>query len=155
VELQDVLVFEVEGQRFGVFASAVEEVARAVAVAPLPRAPAVVDGIINVRGRLAPVLDLRRRFRLRDKPVDPTEHFVLARCDGRLVTLRADRVLGLQRVRAADLEQPRTATTRADHVAGVAKLPEGLVMVYDLESFLTEAESKELGWAVTTAQGVD
>jgi purine-binding chemotaxis protein CheW len=154
VELQDVLVFEVEGQRFGVFGSAVEEIARAVAVSPLPRAPAVVDGIINVRGRLAPVLDLRRRFGLPDKAVDPGEHFVLARCHDRLVTLRADRVLGLERVSRADLDEPRTATARAEHLAGVVKLPDGLVLVYDLPSFLSEAEARELDRAVTTAQGV-
>jgi purine-binding chemotaxis protein CheW len=66
----EVVVFELAGQLFGLPA-AVHELIRAVAVVPLPRTPAVVKGVINLRGRIAPVLDLRVWFRLPAKEVEP------------------------------------------------------------------------------------
>ena len=61
---REVLVFEVEGQRYGLPTADVRELVRAVTITPLPNAPAVIEGVVNVRGRVLPVLDMRARFRL-------------------------------------------------------------------------------------------
>jgi purine-binding chemotaxis protein CheW len=150
---REVLVFEVERQRYAIFSAAVVEILRAVAVAPLPGAPAVVDGVIDLRGRFVPVLDLRVRFGLPRAPVNPSEHFVIARSRERLVTLRADRVLGLAVVDRQALADSRAAGPRVAHIAGIARLPDGLAVVYDLPAFLDEAEAITLdrALAATTA----
>lgn len=149
----EVLMFEVEGQRHAVPTSIVAEVLRAVAIAPLPRAPRVVTGIINVRGRLVPVLDLRRRFGAADRPVDPGERLLLLRGPQRLMGLRADAVLGLQALPPGSLEQVGQLVPGADQVAGVARLPDGVLLVYDLESLLNEAEATVLDAAVAGRPG--
>jgi hypothetical protein len=59
----DIVVFEVGGQVYALPALDVHELIRAVAIVPLPRAPAIVEGIINLRGKIVPVLDIRSRFR--------------------------------------------------------------------------------------------
>src|SRR5205085_8492167 len=103
----DVLVFEVAGRRFGLPAAVVREVLRAVALTPLPKAPAVVEGLVNVRGTLVPVLDVRGRFGLPAKPLAPTDHLIVARAGGRLVALRVDHAHDLLPLTPADLRPAR------------------------------------------------
>ena len=61
---REVLLFTLEAQRYALPAADVRELVRAARLTPLPRAPDVVEGLLNLRGELLPVLDLRRRFRL-------------------------------------------------------------------------------------------
>lgn len=147
----DVLVFEVGGLRYALPASDVRELARAVTIVPLPKAPAIVEGIINVRGRVVPVLDIRARFRLPRRALSHTDHFILAQTDERMVALRADRAVDLTQVDAEDIEEPHALVPGAEYVSGVAKLPDGLVLIHDLRTFLLEAEAAALDAAVAGA----
>jgi purine-binding chemotaxis protein CheW len=144
----DVLVFEVGGRRFGLPAAAVREIVRAVALAPLPKAPAVVEGVINVRGTLVPVLDIRGRFGLPAKPLEPTDHLILARAGARLVALRVDRARDLLPLTRADLEPARDVVPGAEYVAWVAKAPAEVILIHDLETFLSHAEATALAAAL-------
>lgn len=140
------LVFRIDDQRYALPAEDVAEVLAAVTIARLPKAPAVVEGIIDLRGRLVPVLDLRARFRHPPRALDLSDRLVVARAAGRLVALRVDEAIGLEpmgQVRALDGLVPR-----AGYVAGVARLDDGLVLVHDLATFLTEAESEAIDRAL-------
>ena len=108
----EIVVFEVGGQQYGLPASDVRELQRAATLTPLPRAPAIVEGVVNLRGAVVPVLDIRSRFRLPPKPMEPTDHFVVARAGERLVALRVDRATDLIRVAAADVEEARRRAGR-------------------------------------------
>lgn len=140
----EVVVFEVGGQRYALRSSDVRELVRAVTIVPLPKAPAIVEGIINVRGVVMPVLDLRTRFRFPAKPAAHTDHLIVAWAGPRLVALRVDRALDLARLEAGDVEDAKAVVPGADYVAGVAKLPEGLVLIHDLRTFLSQAEAAAL-----------
>jgi purine-binding chemotaxis protein CheW len=146
----DILVFEVGGQRHGLAAGDVREILRAVAAVPLPQAPPGVEGVINLRGRVIPVVDLRLRFRLPPRPVLPTDHLIVARSGDRLVALRVDRAEDLVRLDRADL-QP------AGPDAGpVAKLADGLVPVHTLDELLPAdgaAQSGALAQPGVSAEG--
>jgi len=144
----DVLVFEVGGQRYGLPSSGVKELARAVTVVRLPKAPPIVEGVIDVRGAVVPVLDIRGRFRLAAKPLEPTDHLVLAWAGTRLVALRVDRALDFVRLAADTVEDAKRVAPGVEYVAGVAKLPGGLVLIHDLRTFLSEAEAAALGEAL-------
>lgn len=145
------LVFELAGQRYGLELAAVQEVVRAVAVTRLPGAPPIVEGAINVRGRVVPVLDLRSRFGLPARELSSDEHMILARAGRRLVAIRADRTTWLVEVEADQVEEAAGVTPHLRHVAGVAKLPDGLILIHDLETFLTQAEAEALGQAVAAS----
>jgi purine-binding chemotaxis protein CheW len=134
------VLFEIGGQRFGLPAADVQELVRAAAIVPLPSAPAIVEGIVNLRGRVVPVLDIRARFRLPPKPLEPSDHFVIARVAGRLLALRVDRALELVHLTPADLEDARSGIPGAEYVTWVAKLPFDLVLIHDLRTFLSRAE---------------
>lgn len=142
--LLEILVFELAGQRFGVEAYTVVEIARAVAITPLPKAPTVIEGVINRRGVIVPVLDIRRRFRLASKPLEPSDHLVVARAGNRTVALRVDRVHALLTVDAKDVEQGKQAVPESDYVAGIAKLTDGLVVLHDIATFLSQAEAVDV-----------
>src|SRR5262249_2656363 len=124
---------------------------RAVAITPLPKAPAVVEGVINVRGALVPVLDIRGRFRLPPKPLEPADHLIVARVGERPVALRVDRALELVRLEASAAERAETPVPGVEYVAQIARLPGGLVLIHDLNTFLSQAESFRLGEALAEA----
>jgi purine-binding chemotaxis protein CheW len=144
----DVVVFEVGGQRYGLPAADVREVVHAVPPVPLPRAPAVVEGVINLRGRVVPVLDVRARFRLPAKAVEHTDHLLVAQAGERLVALRVDRTTDLVRLDAADVEDAKGVVPGAEYIAWVAKLPDNVVLIHDLRTFLSRAESEALAEAM-------
>lgn len=151
----DVLVFEVGGVRYGLPALQVREIARAVTIVPLPRAPAIVEGVIDVHGTLVPVLDLRARFQLPAKPLSHTDHLILAWAGPRLVAVRADRATGLHRIDPEQIDAGKGGVPGVDHVVGIAKLPDGLVLVHDLRGFLDQAESTALEGAVADTPSKD
>ncbi|HEY0971117.1 MAG TPA: chemotaxis protein CheW [Gemmatimonadales bacterium] len=138
------LLFSIDDLRFALPVSAVRETVRAVAITPLAGAPGVVEGVIDVRGTVTPVLDMRARFRLPPRPVRPSDHMVLAEAAGRQVALRVDRVLEVATVTGEDVRAARDDDPSMRHLAGVARLPDGLVLVGDLDAFLTQGEREAL-----------
>lgn len=149
----EVLLFEVDGRRYALPSALIRELVWAVTIVPLPKAPPIVEGVINVRGTVVAVLDIRSRFRLSPKPLEHTDHFALAWAGPRLVAVRADRALDLVRLDAAQVEDAKVSVPGAEYVAGVAKLPEGLILIHDLETFLSEAEAEALGAAISRDGG--
>jgi purine-binding chemotaxis protein CheW len=148
----NVLVFELAGQRVALFASVLREVTRAVAIAALPQAPALVEGIINLRGSVIPVLDIRQRFRLPSVPLAPDQHFLIAQSNGRLVALRVDRALDLVAVDETAIASAATVAPGVDHVAGIVRLNDGLLVIHDLERFLSGEEARQLDAAVAAEE---
>jgi purine-binding chemotaxis protein CheW len=140
----DVLLFEVAGRRFALPLADVREVVRAASPLPLPSSPPAVEGAVNLRGTVLPVVDLRRRFGLPPRPVEPADHLVIARASGRWVALRVDRALDLVRLDPADVEElpPLAPGGRS---ARLARLPDGLVLLPDPADLLSPAESAALG----------
>jgi purine-binding chemotaxis protein CheW len=144
----DVVVFEVGGQVYALPALDVHELIRAVAIVPLPRAPAIVEGIINLRGKIVPVLDIRSRFRLAPRPLHPNDHFIVASAGAHVVAIRADRAVNLIRLDRADVEEAKGLVPGIDYVSWVARLPNNLVLIHDLGTFLSRSESAELQGAL-------
>ncbi len=144
----ELLVFDLEGRTFGLPSSEVVELVRAVAVTPLPNGPRVVAGVINLRGRVVPVFDLRVRFGIASPPVEPSDHFVVANSGHRVVALRADRATELQQFARDDIEAADRVVTGSRYIAGIAKTAQGVVFVSDLDAFLSEAEAASLDGAL-------
>jgi purine-binding chemotaxis protein CheW len=144
----DLLVFEVAAQRLAVLAPLVREVIRAVAIAPFPKAPPIVEGVINVRGTLVPVLDLRRRFGLPPVPLNPEQHFVIALAGPRVVALRVDRAVDFLTVPEQVIDEASHLVPGLEYVAGIARLPDGVLVIHDLERFLSLEEADQLASAI-------
>ena len=138
------LTFEIWHERFGIPLTDVREIVRAVSIVRLPKAPPVVEGIINVRGSVVPTLDIRARFNLPPKAVEPSDHLVIAFAKLRLVAIRVDRVSDLMTLAKSDVEDMTGTVPGSDLIAGVAKLDDGLLLVHDLSTFLSATEAEAL-----------
>jgi len=145
------LAFTLDGRPLALFASAVTEVARAVSVSLLPKAPPIVEGVINYRGSVVPVLDIRRRFGQPPKPVELEQHLIVARAGGRLVAIRVDRATDVIAVEAAAIESAAASAPGAEYLAGIARLPDGLLVIHDLDTFLALDEGAQLDAALADA----
>jgi purine-binding chemotaxis protein CheW len=145
------LTVRLSESRFAFRAADVREIVRAVAIAPLPAAGAVVEGAINVRGRVIPVLDLRARFGLPAVPLAVGQHLVIVMTATRDVAFRVDEADDLIDVADADIATPDGLTPTARHVADVAALPDGAVVIADLGTFLTRWESEALDAALAAS----
>ena len=144
----NILVFAVDSERYALLARDVDQVVRSVAVTDLPGAPLVVEGLIDVRGTIVPVLDLRRRFGLPRREPTLNDLLIIASSGSRRVALRADGGASIQRIDPATLGRPDDSLKQSPYVAGLARLPDGIVVIHDLARFLSEAESESLAKAL-------
>ena len=148
---QALLVFQLDAQRYALHLAAVLRVLPMMAIEPLPSAPAVIAGIINVAGSVLPVLDARRRFGLPARDVRLSDVLVLVRTRTRSFALAADGVMGLIERDLAEITPAAALSPDTRHVAGVVKLDDGLALIHDVETFLVAAEQAQLDEALTDA----
>lgn len=140
----ELVVFEIDGARYALGIDDVIEVMRAVAITPLPRAPQAVEGVIDVRGRLVPVFDMRRRIGIAPAPLQPSDHILVARAGTRIVAFRADPGTYLEAVGRDSLASATDVVAGTEFIAGIARLPNGIALLHDLTSFLSQAEADQL-----------
>lgn len=140
-----------DDRRYGLSLSAVERVLRMVYVTLLPKAPQIVLGVVNVRGRLIPVVNLRRRFRLPERDFALTDQLLIARTARRPVALAADAVTGVLEYSAQEAAGAQDIVPGIEYVESVVKLPDGLVLIHDLDKFLSLDEGESLDRALAAA----
>ena len=136
----DIVVFALEGRSYGIPAGTVVELHQMVATVPLPGAPPIVEGVINVRGSVVPVLDLRSRLEIPGRPAEARDHLVLVLVDGAVVGLRVDRVEDL--IRVPDVERSFRAV--APRIESLVTLEDGLLLIPDMASLLFPDEATTL-----------
>lgn len=144
----EALLFEVGGRTFGVRSGDVLELLRSVSIRPLPSAPSAVEGVVNVRGQVVPVIDIRARFGLPSKPLSVTDHFLLVQAGHRRVILRVDRAV---EVKTVSLKATGEVAPELHHVAGVCPVAGDLIVIYDLPRFLSGPESVALEAALSAS----
>lgn len=145
-----VLVVEIGELRCGLPAADVVELHPVVATSPLPGAPRVVDGVVDVRGSVVPVLDVRTRLGLPVREPLLSDHLVVSRVGPRTVALRVDRAVELTAIPGSSIDSADDLAY-GRHLSGVARLSDGLVLIHDLASFLKEEEAAALDGALEAA----
>jgi purine-binding chemotaxis protein CheW len=151
--LTQLVVFRLEEQRYALALSVVERVVRAVEVAPLPKAPAIVIGVIDVAGKVLPVLNARKRFGLPDKEIVAADQFLIARTERRMVVLVIDEALGMVERRSSEIIAAGGIAPGLEQIQGVIQLDDGLVFIHDLERFLSLDEAGALDEALSAEVG--
>jgi purine-binding chemotaxis protein CheW len=144
-----IVVFSLDEPRYALDMSAVERVVRAVEITPLPKAPEIVLGVINMQGQIVPVVDVRKRFRLPEREMDLYDRFIIARTSRRLVALLADDVVGVQRLGNRKIATAEHDLPFAEYIKGVVEVGEDLILIYDLDQFLSLDEEQKLDKALS------
>jgi purine-binding chemotaxis protein CheW len=142
-------VFSLDEPRYALELSVVERIVRSVEITPLPKAPEIVLGVINVQGQVIPVVDVRKRFRMPGREINIDDRFIISRTSMRLVALVVDDVTGVQRLGNREIVSAERDLPFAEHIKGVAKVEEDLVLIYDLDQFLSLDEEQKLDEAMS------
>jgi purine-binding chemotaxis protein CheW len=151
-DLARLVVFLLDEQRYALPLSCVTRIVCAAEVTPIPNAPAIVFGAINLQGSVIPVLDVRQRFRLPRREIGVTDQFLIAQTRWRSVALVVDEAQGLIEREASDVVGSNLITPGLDQFQGVVKLDDGLVLIHDLENFLSLDEVRALDTAMELAE---
>jgi purine-binding chemotaxis protein CheW len=141
-ETRQYIGFRVGGEEYGIELLRVREVIRPREITRLPRTPSFVRGIINLRGDVIPVFDLRDKFSLPAKADDEDTRVIVTDLEGRLVGMVVDAASQVVRIPAADIEPapPVLGGFRQEHLHGIGKLGDRLVILLNVDRILSSEE---------------
>ena len=143
------LVFCLDDRLQALYLSQVLRVIRAVDATPLPHAPDVVLGVIDIQGEIVPLLNTRKRFRIVDKEISPDDHFIIAKTPRRTVALFVDSVKGVIERPAGNIVAAQDIFHGLAQTQGVIQLDDGLTLIHDLDRFLSTEEEDTIAQALT------
>lgn len=146
VELE-VLLFDISEKRFGIRSTQVLEVMRAVALSQIPQAPNGLEGVLNLRGQVVPVLDVRQSLGLNAKPLHHTDHMLVLQCGPNVVAVRVDRAIDLTRLTTDD---EVSKIDGSQLIELVAKTSDGLVDIINPVHLLSAEVTRVLVHAAAT-----
>jgi purine-binding chemotaxis protein CheW len=142
------VVFKLDESNFGIKLAAVERVIRAVSITPLPRAPEIVLGVINVRGRIIPVVNTRKRFRLPEREIEIDDRFVVVHTSRRAFAFLVDGVSDVVEITQSQMIAAGTILPELEYLQGVMKLQGGMILIHDPDKFLSLEEEQDLNEAI-------
>ena len=142
------VLMTVDGQSYALPLAAVERVLRMVAVTPLPGAPDAVEGVINIQGEVVPVVSIRGRLGLAQRPVGASDSLVVAHARTRRLAIIAESVLGVVERPADAVVSTGDIARGIQHIEGVLKTSDGLVLIQDLDRFFSPEEEQALDLAL-------
>ena len=146
------VVFTLDDNKYALYLPVVERVVSAAEVTSLPKAPDCVLGIINIQGTVISVVNIRKRFGLPERQIDLSDQFIIAHTSKRTVVLVVDTVSGLIAPTREEVISPENITPGLKHVDGVITFEDGLILIHDLDKFLSLEEEKKLDKALNKAQ---
>jgi len=144
-ELEQMVTFNLGQEEFGVNILQVQEINRMVEITQVPQTEAYVEGIINLRGKVIPIIDLRKKFGMPEKERDNHTRIVVVDVAGETVGLVVDGVSEVLRVPAGSLEEaPKLVAgnssggySGADYIKSVVKMDDRLLIYLDLEKIIS------------------
>ncbi|HTZ99294.1 MAG TPA: chemotaxis protein CheW [Candidatus Aquilonibacter sp.] len=154
-ELQ-VVGFRIGRETFGLPISIVREIVRVPEITAVPNAPDYIEGVINLRGRIIPIVDLRKRFG--DRAVEPNKknRIVVVELETRVIGLIVHSASEVLRIPPSEIEAPHNVFQEGElnYITGVGKLKGRLVILLDLNRVLQRGELSRLDEATDVATAV-
>ncbi len=139
---KQLVVFDLATEAYGVDIGAVREIIRMQDITKVPRCPEFVEGIINLRGNVIPVVDLRKRFSLMVSEQSKDNRIVVVDIVGRDIGVIVDAVNEVLRIQGDSVAPPSSVITTTDSsfLLGIVKLDSSLIILLDLEKVLSDDE---------------
>jgi purine-binding chemotaxis protein CheW len=143
-----ILIFTLDDLSYALPLHSVAKVIHSVEIRPMPEAPEFISGIINIRGRIIPVANLRRRMGLSEHEIDPDDKLIIAFSGKREMGILVDSVGGIRNLKPGQLEEAGKSLPLAEQIKGVADVDDGIVLIYDLDRFLSYDQERQLDMAL-------
>lgn len=143
-EERQLVVFDLSNESYGVEINAVREIIRVQAVTRVPDAPEYVQGVMNLRGSVIPVIDLRSRFGLEAVEQTDESRIVVVDIDGEGIGMSVDAVTEVLRISEASIEPPSAlvSTEESYYIQGIVRLESRLLILLELERVLSEGSAR-------------
>lgn len=144
--LLQLVTFSIDEEEFGVNILKVQEIIRIMEITRVPRSPEFVEGVINLRGRVILIVDLRRRFGLAAIAHDKDTRIIVIELNSLVVGFIVDAVSEVLRIPADTVEPtpPVAAGVDSEYISGVGKLQDRLLILLDLDKLLTAEDLHRL-----------
>ena len=140
-ELLQLVSFHVGEEEFGLDILRVQEIIRVQQFTRVPNSPDIIDGVINLRGKIIPAISLRKCFGLEDLAPDKQTRIIVVEVKGTVVGFIVDAVSEVLRIAPSTIEPPpRLGRVHKEYVFGVGKINERLVILLDIESLIADSE---------------
>lgn len=146
-DIKQLVIFELSGGIYGLDIQSVREINRLIDITPIPKAPDFVEGIINLRGTIIPVVDLAMRFGLESTAQSKDTRIVVIESDGHTLGMKVDEVSEVLRIKTDEIDAAINMTTTgidADFVEGVGKVDDRLILILNPDKLFTAEEQLEL-----------
>ncbi|NDY55632.1 purine-binding chemotaxis protein CheW [Desulfovibrio sulfodismutans] len=141
-ELMQLVTFSIGEEEFGVDILKVQEIIRMMEITKVPRAPDFVEGVINLRGKVIPIIDLRKRFGLSTRDHDKHTRIIVIEINNMIVGFVVDSVSEVLRIPSNTVEPPPPVVSglESEYISGVGKLEDRLLILLDLDRLLSGEE---------------
>lgn len=145
-EVVQVVSFRLSGEEYGVDISQVQEIIRMVQITHVPRAPHFMEGVINLRGQLIPIIDLRTRFGMSRQEPTKSTRIVVTEIGNKRVGIVVDSVSEVLNIPIENVEDApeMVAGVGTEYIQGVGKLGERLIIMLDLSMVISTEEKQQL-----------
>ncbi len=146
--------FRIGRETFGVPISLVHEIVRVPEITGVPDAPDCIEGVINLRGKIISIVDLRKRFGEKEIHSTKKNRILVVEVEGRLVGLVVDAASEVLKIPPSEVDAPPNVFEEGElnYVTGVGKLNGRLIIMIDLTKILQRGELKRLGEFADAAQ---
>ena len=152
-DIMHAFTFLLDGTLYAFRLDTVERVVPAAALTPLPGTPAIVLGLLDFEGRIVPVVDIRARFRMPGREMGVDDFIIIVKTARRTLGILVDAPGEVIDVAEADIDRGSGVLLGSEYIAGILRLDEGLVLIHDLESFLSLEEEKSIAGAMAEMDG--
>lgn len=138
------VTFHIAGEEFGVDILSVQEIIRPMQITMVPHAARFIEGVINLRGKVIPVINMRTRFNMPALDRDSDTRIVVMEFDQKIVGFLVDGVSEVLRIPASTVEPapPVICGIGSEYIRGVGKLDDRLLILLDLDTLLSEMNAE-------------
>ena len=145
-KFDQLISFAISDQDYGIKIHTVKEVIRNKDITPLPKAPAFVKGVINLRGDVIPIIDLRERFNMEHQEYTNMTRVIVVEVDGKSIGMVVDSVSHVIRIEQGQIEPPPPCAGKKseEYIRGVGKVDDKLIVLLNIDNVLTSEERIEL-----------
>jgi purine-binding chemotaxis protein CheW len=151
-DLLQLVSFRLGGEEYGLEILKVQEIIRMQSLTRVPNSPSYVEGVINLRGKVIPVVGLRKRFGLENREKDKETRIIVVEVQGDVLGFEVDSVSEVLRIPTDTVEPPpRLSKRNNEYVSGVGKLQSRLLLLLDVNRLMAETEARETVQVTQTA----
>ncbi|WP_201750417.1 chemotaxis protein CheW [Senegalia massiliensis] len=140
------VVFKLDGEEYGINIINVKEIGIYKEPVKIPNSPEFIEGIINYRGEVIPIVNLKKRFNLNDLIISNNTRVIIININDKQVGFVVDEASQTIRIDEEHIENTPEMVTRIDseYITGVGKVEDRLILIIDLEKVLTDSEKQKI-----------